>query len=132
MPQYDFKQVTVSIGNQIITGFGEGDDVINVVRDEDGVALVSGAKGYVTTSKIANPIGTISLSLQSQSPSNTLLTKLARNKSAFSINIIENNTQKMQAGGSTAYVLKEADNPRGKSSGERSWEIKVENLEMNE
>lgn len=137
MPAYDFRQVTLTlsnsrIGNVIITGFGEGDDVINVVRDDDGIAMTTGAKGFVTTSKVANPVGTLSVTLQAQSPSNSILNTLARTKEAFAANITENNTQKLAAGGDMAYVLKEADNPRGKNSGERSWDLKLENLQISE
>jgi len=137
MPAYDFKKVTLAIenlaiGNVIITGFGEGDDVINVVRNDDGISMATGAKGFVTTSKIANPTGTISVTLQAQSPSNSVFNSLANTKESVSVSIIENNSQKLQAGGAVAYVVKEADNGRGKNAGERSWDIMVEELNISE
>lgn len=135
--QYDFKQVTVTIsnsriGNYIISGYGEGDDVISIVKTDDGIAMTTGAKGEVTTSLIANPTGTIDLTLQQQSASNSIFNTLARTKEAFAINVSENNNQKLLVSGNNSYVTKIADNARGKNAGERTWNIMVENLQINE
>lgn len=135
--QYDFKQVTLTfsnnrIGNVIITGFGEGDDVINVIKTDDGISMTTGAKGEVTTSKVANPIGTIDITLQAQSSSNSILNNLARTKESFAVNISENNSQKISVSSDNSYVTKIADNVRGKNAGERTWNIMCENMQINE
>lgn len=134
--KFDFKKVSVSIeysdGNATLTGFADGDDVINIVRPDDGISTQTGALGDVTTSIVANPVGEGTFILQAQSPSNSLLNSLARTKEAFSLNITENNSQKLQVSMTSCRIVKEADNPRGKNAGQRSWLLRAEKMEINE
>ena len=137
MPAYNFEQVTVTaansrIGNFIFSGFGEGDDVVNVQRPDDAIAMTTGAKGFVVTSIQANPTGMIDITVQSQSPDNSVLNGLASRKEMFSITVAEKNNQSATYSSTNAYVVKEADSTRGKASTERTWSIMCEELKFDE
>lgn len=73
---YDPKQVQISIGGNIISGFADG-EFINVERDENMFTKVSGADGEVSRAKSNNKMGTMTLTLMGTSASNDILSAFA-------------------------------------------------------
>lgn len=79
---YSMKNVVVMVDGQLVQGFWDGDDAIQVDHAEDiGTGLV-GADGSSIFSQHANEAATITLRLQHTSPTHRLLTqKLLRQRS---------------------------------------------------
>jgi len=134
---YDFKQNTVTlntdtVGSIIVTGFGDGDNVLNTASENVNIIQQEGALSDVVTSIQANSMGTISLTLLTGSPTNTILTQLAKRNEKFTMSIVSNNDQAINTVGNDCYIEKIPDNELGKVSGERAWVIKVAQININE
>lgn len=124
MPVYDSMKVNVTINNMIVTGFADG-TMVTCERNEDRVIPYSGVKGEYAYSLNNNSSGTITISLQQQSPMNAVLQALANAKQTFPITVIDINTGGFKAGGNEAIILKEPANERGAEITTRAWSIYV-------
>lgn len=124
MAVYDSMKVNVSINNTLVTGYADG-TMVTSERNEDRVIPYSGVKGEYAYSLNNNSSGTITVSLQQQSPMNALLQKLANNKETFPISVVDINTGGFKAGGNEAIILKEPANERGAEITTRAWSIYV-------
>lgn len=72
---YDPNKVVVIHGSLLLDGFAEG-SMVTVSKSERDFAMDPGAKGDVVLRRLRNPIGTITVRLQAESPSNTALALL--------------------------------------------------------
>lgn len=134
---YDFKQNTVTlntdtVGSIIVTGFGDGDDVLSIASENVNIVQQEGALSDVVTSIQANSMGTIGLTLLTGSPANTILTQLAKRNEEFTVSVVSNNDQAINTVGTGCFIEKIPDNGLGKVSGERAWVIKVAQININE
>lgn len=134
---YDFKQNTVTIntstiGSIIVTGFGDGDDVLSIASESVNIVQQEGALSDVVTSIQANSMGTIGLTLLTGSPTNTAFTQLAKRNEEFTVSVVSNNDQQINTVGNGCFFEKIPDNGLGKVSGERAWVIKVAQININE
>lgn len=129
MPVYDSMKVNVSINNVLVTGYAEGTMVVSE-RNEDRVVPYSGVKGEYAYSLNNNSSGTITVSLQQQSPMNAVLQSLANNKKTFPISVVDINTGGFKSGGNEAIILKEPGNERGAEITTRAWSIYVFDYSM--
>lgn len=123
---YDPLNVNIIIGNTILTGFAEG-TMVTLARNSNRVNPYVGVKGETALAYNNDNSGTISITLQQQSPSNALLGRLARSKSVFDISVIDINNNGFRAGGSEAVIQVEPDTTRGAeiADGDRTWTIYV-------
>lgn len=121
---YDSLKVNVSINGALVTGFGDG-TMVTCERNEDRVVPYSGVKGEYAYSLNNNSSGTITVTLQQQSPMNKVLQSYANSKKVFPINVVDINTGGFKAGGTEAIILKEPANERGAEITSRAWAIYV-------
>jgi hypothetical protein len=130
---YDPKEVSVTLNNQLITGFAE--DMITAERDNDQTDDMSGAQGDVQRVLTHDKRGLITLTLLPGSPSNLILSNLVNsdgvdgNQSIFPI-LIKDNRGDDKVQGENAWVRKPPRAVFNKGIEGREWEIRVANLEM--
>lgn len=124
MAVYDSMKVNVTINNMLATGYAEGTMVV-CERNEDRVVPYSGVKGEYAYSLNNNNSGTITVSLQQQSPMNAVLQALANKRETFPISVVDINSGGFKAGGNDAIILKEPSNERGAEITSRAWAIYV-------
>lgn len=124
MAGYDPQNVNVVVDGVTVTGFSE-DSLINCERNEDRMIPYIGVKGEGTYSISNNNSGTITLTLQQESPTNKKLQSLASNKSEFALSVIDTNTNGFRAGGNRCILVKEAPIERSAEITEREWDIFV-------
>ncbi len=121
---YDPRNVKLVVNGETVTGYAE-DTFIRASKDEDNYSIHVGAQGEVTRSRIAHPVGTITVTLKSTSPFNAKFAKLAQSKEYFAAHITDGNTGATNVGGSKCFFLKPADREWGREESEREWTIKV-------
>lgn len=121
---YDSMKVNVSINGLLVTGYGDG-TMVTCDRNEDRVVPYSGVKGEYAYSINNNTSGTITVTLQQQSPMNKILQQYANTKTVFPIFVTDINTGGFKAGGNEAMILKEPANERGAEITSRAWAIYV-------
>ncbi len=121
---YDSLKVNVSVNGILVTGFGDG-TMVTCERNEDRITPYSGVKGDYAYSMNNNTSGTVTLTLQQQSPMNAILQSYANNKQPFPISVIDVNDGGFKAGGNDAIILKEPAQERGSEITSRAWSIYV-------
>lgn len=67
MTSYNAKDCSITFNSVYITGLGE--DMVTGEKDEEMFSSSVGAQGDVVVNEINNPLGTISVTVQSTSPS---------------------------------------------------------------
>lgn len=102
---YDFKKITATVANHILTGFMDG-SVITIEKNEDNVTPHVGADGSVTYAESADNTATMTITLKQTSPSLPVLRGLARNKTNCPTSVINNNTGSAKYVSSYGRVLK--------------------------
>lgn len=134
MKEYSFLNVSLLINGVEISGYAEGDDVIQVARREDSASDVVGADGEMSLSVNANRSGTVTFRLQQTSDSNAYMSSLINAAEAavnpvVTVQMTDVNTGDL-AQGSKGYVTRPADMARGSQSSDQEWVVVVENLFM--
>lgn len=125
---YDAKSVTTIVDGTYLTGLGES--MVTVAKDEDAYETTVGAQGDVVRSKVNNPLGTISVTLQQTSPQIAYLDGLAKSGKIVSISVISAGPPKERATSTAAYVKKPADRSYGASAEEREYEFQCLDLDL--
>lgn len=121
---YDAKNVTVTVAETFITGFGE-DTFVECEKDEDTFQTSVGAQGDVGISEINNPLGTITITLQQTSPSVAYLNRLAASKQIVPVWVMSSSFPAEKIGGSKARVKKPAGSSFSNQIEDRQFEIQV-------
>lgn len=122
---YDPREVNVIVDGMYITGFAEG-TMVTAGKDEDDFSVTYGAQGDYSIAESHNRLGTVTLTLQSTSPSLPFLRQLANRRRVFPCYVVDSNdSSRVVAGGSEARVLKSPGFERGNEIGETEVEIKV-------
>lgn len=83
---YDSKAVSVIVGGVYLTGFSE--DMVEVEKDEDNFEVKVGAQGDTVRTKVNNPLGTATVTLQQTSPQVAYLDGLANSGKLVPVTII--------------------------------------------
>lgn len=122
MTTYDAKDCTVMVNGVYITGLGE--DMITGEKDEDNFETTVGAQGDVCISIKNDPLGTVTVSVQSTSPQKNFLLGLANVKQPFPIWIV-NKTLQERLGGSKALLRKTPELSRGAEAEDMEFEFGV-------
>lgn len=91
MPSYDPKKVKSSIDDFIITGFGEDSMIEAGYAEEDRVTKHVDAQGEVDWTETADESGEITFTLKQDSPANTKLMSLAKDRKEFSFTSLDQN-----------------------------------------
>ncbi len=125
---YNPKKVTCALGNHIASGYAD-DSFISIEPAGDGTSYVVGADGEIARSIDPSSVYTVKLVLLQASSTNAYLQKMydmdkKDGNGTFNVNITDLiGNEKFT--GSVAWVTKPAAWARGKSQGNREWEIAV-------
>lgn len=125
---YDPQDVTVIVGGNYLTGFGE--DMVEIEKDEDGYEVKVGAQGDVARTKINNPLATVKVTLLSTSPLVPVMDKLARTGELVPVSVIHNGTPKETVTVTEAFVKKPAARSYGNEVGDREYELQCLDIEI--
>ena len=135
MQQYSFLNYLVTINGVPVTGWAEGDDVIQVSRREDAFADNVGADGKMIMYQTANRTGEITFKLQQQSEGSILLNALYGQQEAWkgqnapvTITMTNLADPKDSVIGANCYVKKPADVTRGTGINANEWTVVAETL----
>jgi hypothetical protein len=125
---YNPRKVTCAFGNHPVSGFAD-DSFITIEPAGDGTSYVVGADGEVARSIDASNLYTVKVSLLQGSSTNAYLQKMydkdhKDGTGTFSVSISDL-IGKEKFTGSVAWVTKPATWARGKTQGNREWEIAV-------
>jgi hypothetical protein len=136
MRTYSFLNTVLLINGVEITGFADGDDVIDMKRRTDSASDKIGADGNMMVSLSADYSGEVAIKLNQVSPSNKYLTKLlnlqeGRGVRFKPIQILFQDTYRNDVGaGSLGYIKKPADMVRGANGQVVEWSFVVERLDL--
>lgn len=117
-----------------MSGFDEGDDVINVARLGDSASHVIGADGKMLVSLSADRSGEIGFRLLQSSSSNIIMSGLINGQEngvfvPVFIQFVDTGGNDI-ASGTQGYMKRQSDMARGVNSGNQEWIVVVENLIM--
>jgi hypothetical protein len=135
MQNYSFDQVNVIVGTIPITGFGEGDDVIQVERRTDTFGVTVGVDGDGVAAKSSDKSGTFLFRLLANSASNTFLVSqfalMEANILPFLPVVVKDaSTQLALATTLAAVITKPGPIIRGGAAPEREWTLLCDKLVM--
>ncbi len=136
MKNYSFKQVIVLVGGIPISGFGEGDDVVQIARRTETFDIRVGVDGLGVAQQSADESGTFTLRLLAQADSNTFLgvqfgLMAAGILPSIPVLVKGAGLLAVQFGAALECVIQQpAPNPLGAAAPEREWVIIAEKLVM--
>lgn len=125
---YDAKSVSIVVDGTYLTGLA--DSMVTVSKDEDGYETTVGAQGDVVRSKVNNPLGTITVTLQQTSPQLALLDSIAKTGRLVPVSVISAGPPKETASSTQAYVKKPADRAYNASAEDREYEFQCLDLDF--
>jgi hypothetical protein len=134
METYSLQNTVMLVNGVELTGFAEGDDVIQAARRNPSTIDVVGADGVMTVALTSDLTGTILINLQQSSPSNAFLGLIvaAAENGAFAPVFVQfkDPVNGDLISGTSGYISKPADLARGSGINGQEWEIVVERLDM--
>jgi hypothetical protein len=125
---FDFKNVTVSAGGQIITGFADGEGV-RVAMNKERASLSMGIDGEGARSKFNDDSAQITLILMQTSQSNDALSAYAKSKGTFILTIKDNNGTTI-AVAATCWVRSYPEVTFGGEAGNREWVLETDAIDI--
>jgi hypothetical protein len=126
---YDAKSVSVIVDTVYLTGFAES--MVECEKDEENFEVKVGAQGDVIRTKVNNPLGTISVTLQSTSPQVAYLDKLANSGKLVPISVINAGPPKETVTVTEAFVKKPASRSYGNEAEDREYEFQCLDMTFN-
>jgi hypothetical protein len=134
MKQYSFLNTILLVNGIEITGFDEGDAVINLTRTTDSADHKVGIDGEMTISVSADRSGSVSFKLMQTSNSNAYMVGLvtAMENGAFVPIFIQfKDTLGGDIGsGTQGYIKRPADMARGATASSQEWVVVTERLDL--
>lgn len=136
MRPYSFQNTVMLVNGVEITGWADGDDVINIARRTDSASDKIGAGGNMMVSISADKSGEITFKLQMTSSSNKFLSALIALQEAGAAKFVpvtilfQDTFRKDLATGTIGYLKKPSDLTRGAQAGNTEWTCVVERLDM--
>ena len=132
MKEYSFNDNTILVNGVVLTGWADGDNVINATRRADSATDKMGVDGVMHVSRSNNRSGEITFRLMQTSDSNLYLSSLS-NVSDFTtvvpVSVTIRNAHTGETVKSTAgYIKKPADIILGGEINVREWTLVVEDL----
>lgn len=130
MKTYDFKQVQVIFGGNILTGFAEG-DAIQLTPNADAFTLKVGADGETSRSKSNNKSRGLKLKFMQTASANDILsgihnTDLENNSGVRPLMIKDLNGNSLVTE-RQAFIGKAPDESWGAEAGDREWTLVLPN-----
>ncbi len=131
--QYDPQKVVVSFGEVEMLGYMDG-TFVSIARTNDSFEMSEGAGGDVTRVRKRSRSGRVTVTLKQVSPSNDLLSVIARDDEKFGTGIRPvmvkdlNGTTIAQA--AEAWLVRPADSEFGDAESGREWMIDCAELDM--
>jgi hypothetical protein len=137
MRAYSFQNIVVLINGVELTGWADGDDVIDVKRRTDSASDKVGAGGSMMVSLSTDKSGEVTFKLQQTSSSNKYLQGLmALQESGLAsqftpVNVhVQDTFRQDLATGTVGYLKKPADMTRGAAGATQEWTVVVERLDL--
>ena len=134
MKSYSFLNTIMLVNGFEVTGWDEGDDVINIERSVDSAIHVVGADGIMTVAISADKSGVVRCRLSQSSSSNGIFTGLisGQENGAFVPVFIQfkDTGGTDLASGTQGYIKKHATVTRGSGHNGQLWEVVVERLDL--
>jgi hypothetical protein len=130
---YDPKNVSMIVGGQIMSGFGDG-TFIKLSRNEQAFNLKVGVDGEGTRAKSNNLSGKIEITLMQSSAANDILSSYAladqlSNTGAVPV-LFRDNSGRTLATALTAWVQKVPDTEFAKEVTTRAWVLETDSLQI--
>lgn len=135
MTEYSFEDIIASVSGTPITGYAEGDDVIQARRREDAFSDIIGADGEMLVIHSPNKSGEFIFRLKQTSPSNKYLNDIFDRQEAGSIAFapvsvgFKNIRTGEKIDGVLGYIPKPTEITRGAGHNAQEWRIVVENFQ---
>ena len=134
MQTYSFLSTILLVNGVPITGYANGDDVIQGARRVDAFTDVVGADGRMIVSQNADRSGQFTIRLQQESESNIYLNSIFdRAERGLFLPVstqFKNVVSGEIIGGSRGYITKPADFARGTVAQDQEWIIVVEDFNV--
>lgn len=136
MKQYSFINTVLIINGVELTGWAEGDDVIQINRRTDAITDKVGAGGDMMVSVSADKSGEFTFRLQQTSPSNKYLAGICElNEGGAStmvpvVCLFQDTYRNDLATGTIGYLKKPTDLKRGAQGNNQEWTVVTERLDM--
>ena len=136
MKVYSFQNTVMLINGVEITGWSDGDDVIDIQYASDPASHKIGAGGEMMVTISADKSGTFTFKLQQTSASNKYLQGLLAlqregAKTFIPVNCLFQDTYRKDiASGTVGYIQKSAGMKRGASASDQEWVVATERLDM--
>lgn len=132
---YNPKQVTVALGNHIVTGYAE-DSFISIDPNGDGITKKVGCDGEIVRSVSPDDTYVVKLSVLQTSDTNSYLQgrldlDMKSGDGMFPI-LIKDLKGGFVFSAETAWAVKSAPRSFGKEAANREWEIHTGAAELNE
>lgn len=134
MKEYSFLDTLLLVSGVEMSGFDEGDDVIELDRINDSAAHKIGTDGEMTVSISADRSGTVKFRLMQTSDSNSFLSGLinAQENGAFVPIFVQFKDVRGNdlGSGTQGYINRPATMTRGTNANSQEWIITVERLDL--
>lgn len=121
---YDAKDVSVVVNGVYLTGYGEG-TMVEASKDEDSFSPLVGTQGDIVRAKINNTLGTITVTLNQESPQVAYLNELSNSSEMFPISVIKKSTTEEACGGSQAYLKRPSGLTLSAEAESREFEFQI-------
>lgn len=130
MYDYDFKNVTVAWGGQLITGFADGEGV-RIAFNKERAGLAVGIDGEAARSKFNNKSAKITIVLMQTSESNALFSAGAKAQDKKILTIKDNNSDFLGTA-LNAWVQAYPEMGFAGEAGNREWVLETDDMDISE
>lgn len=120
---FDFKEVTVIFDGNIISGFADTDDAIQVEAAADEWEIIDGADSEVMRHSINSSSCEVTLTLMPTSASNAILQALLDSRRTYTLSIRDARGS-YDFSSENAFVARKPDVSLGKKPADREWMIR--------
>jgi len=118
--KYDPSKVTITVGTNIMRGFGES-AMVEVEYSEDHYSMHIGVDGNGRHVKILNTSGTVTVTLADYSPSNRALSVMRDLDIAMPITLTDKTTKDDSFFAQSCMLVKTPNMVKAKEAGEYTW-----------
>lgn len=127
---YDSKQVVITIGSHVVTGYAD-DTFVSIEENGDGTDHTIGANGEMARSMSQDRTCKVTLTLQQTSPSNDVLSSLVdadrlSGNGLFAVSIADLRGSTVLTD-SNSFIAKKAASAFAAKAGTREWAITTSN-----
>lgn len=132
---YNPKQIVISVGTQIITGFAD-DSFVTIEASGEGITKKVGCDGEIVRAISPDNTYKVKLSLLQTSECNSYLSQLVDYDRETGEGLVPVTIKDLKGGlvfsTEAAWVIKKSSVTRGKADNNREWELDTGDAELNE